>query len=84
VVAIDYLLKGNSAQSVALLLMPSPEPPIASNTIFYEVGQQGLWFLRSKTGTDGLYLVDHPQRFSPMDDTAEHVAELKKRLAGTI
>ena len=83
VIAIEDRLKGGQDDSIALLLLPAEGAALVSDTITYEVGQQGLWFLRSRDpDARGLYVADHPQRFELMDGTTERVADLKSLLAG--
>ena len=82
VIAIEDRLKGGQDDSIALLLLPAEGAALASDTITYEVGQQGLWFLRSRDpDARGLYVADHPQRFESMDGITERVADLKSLLA---
>ena len=82
VIAIEDRLKGDQDESIALILLPSEGPTLVSDSITYEVGQQGLWFLRSRDpDARGLYVADHPQRFESMDGITERVADLKSLLA---
>lgn len=65
VLKVEGVLKGDKNQAVILLALPSTEGPRSSIDIFYENGQNGLWFLREQKakGETGMYLADHPQRF---------------------
>lgn len=82
VIAIQDQLKGAQDESIALLLLPSENKALVSDTIAYKVGQQGLWFLRSRDPVArGLYVADHPQRFEPMEGILERVAEMKSLVA---
>jgi hypothetical protein len=82
VIAIQDQLKGAQDESIALLLLPSENKTLVSDTIAYKVGQQGLWFLRSRDPVArGLYVADHPQRFEPMEGILERVAEMKSLVA---
>jgi hypothetical protein len=82
VIAIQDQLKGAQDESIALLLLPSENKALVSDTIAYKVGQQGLWFLRSRDPVArGLYVADHPQRFEPMEGIVERVAEMKSLVA---
>lgn len=82
VIAIEEQLKGAQDASIALLLLPSENKASVSETIAYKVGQQGLWFLRSRNPVArGLYVADHPQRFEPIEGIIKRVAEMKSLIA---
>ena len=79
---VEETLKGDSQQTVRLLLLPSPEAPRSSSDILYRDGQRGLWFLRARPpGGDGLYLADHPQRFLAAAQ-AERIVEMREKIQG--
>lgn len=65
VLKIGEVLKGAEGLTIILLALPSTEGPRSSTDIFYENGQNGLWFLRERKirGDAGIYLADQPQRF---------------------
>lgn len=63
VVAIQEVLKGQGDQSIALVAIPSHDGPRSANDITYQRGAKGLWLLRQKPASAGIYLADHPQRF---------------------
>ena len=71
VIRIDRVLKGDVTQKIALLALRRAEGPIISTQLNYQIGQQGLWFLRDRQpGEAGLYVADHPQRFVTDDGAA--------------
>jgi len=79
VLTIENQLKGDVA-SVALVVLPAPGAPIASDAITYDEGQRGLWFLRRQPGSSGLYLADHPQRYEPLENIDQRITALKQML----
>ncbi len=82
VIVIEDQLKGAQDESIALLLLPSENKALVSETIAYKIGQQGLWFLRPRDPVArGLYVADHPQRFEPMEGIVERVADMKSLVA---
>ena len=48
------------------LLLPSKGGLVASDTVFYTVGQRGVWFLRAEPGGGSRYLADNSQRLQPV------------------
>lgn len=82
VIKIDTVYKGAAGQSVALLVLPATDRPISSSDLQYRVGQSGLWFLRQRNADErGLFLADHPQRFTPAAKAAAQIDALEKMLA---
>jgi hypothetical protein len=79
VIKIDAVYKGAADLSVVFLVLPRPERPISSSDIHYRVGQSGLWFLRQRSaGEQGLFLADHPQRFTPSEKAVPQIEALLK------
>jgi hypothetical protein len=75
VLQISDVVKGPSQSKFALLHLPDDKGPISSSDIFYQVGQKGLWFLRMRKGTAGMYLADNPQRFLPREQMTEAILQ---------
>jgi hypothetical protein len=48
------------------LLLPGKGGLIASDSVFYTVGQRGIWFLRAESGGGGRFLADSSQRLQPI------------------
>lgn len=66
VLQVTEVLKGNPAQTLALLELPATDGLRSSSDLTYRPGQAGLWFLHPRTPNDeGIYRADHPQRFLP-------------------
>jgi hypothetical protein len=65
-----------------LRLVVSDRGPVRSGSIRYQVGQQGIWFLRMQSGSAGrYYLADNLQRLQPetiKEDLRRCLAERKK------
>ncbi len=81
VLQVKEVLKGDKAQTLLLLELPSPEVPRASTDISYKKGQKGLWFLRVRNpGEIGIYLADHPQRFLAIEQMADQIEVFQKKL----
>lgn len=80
VVRIDRVYKG-AAGGVAFVMLPPPRP-VSSTDLRFSVGQTGLWFLRLRRPDEqGIYLADHPQRFTAAAQAAAQVEALMKRAA---
>lgn len=84
VIAVEQVYKGQAGLGPVLVATRSPTALRSSDEINYRAGQRGLWLLRRKpgdlsTGSAGLFLADHPQRFVAAGDSAR-LAEIKKRL----
>ena len=79
VVAITEVLKGPSASTLVLIVVPGSDAPRSSTDIVYRKGDQGLWLLRARPGgNSGLYLADHPQRFVPSSAGSARIKEIQK------
>lgn len=79
VIRIDTVYKGPAGLSLAFLILPAADRPISSSDLRYRVGQSGLWFLRQRgDGDRGLYLADHPQRFTPTAQASPLIEALQK------
>ncbi len=77
ILKVEQVYKGN-ADDVVLLLLPLRPPNVSVSTdILHTVGQNGLWFLKSFEASEGIYLVDHPQRIWSL----EKQSKLKQLLA---
>jgi hypothetical protein len=77
VVRVDSVLKGEGAQAVVLLQLPHrPKGLVASTDVPLQKGQRGLWYLRKKS--EGLYLVDRPDRFVAMEAAGPRIRSLKR------
>jgi hypothetical protein len=77
VIKVESVVKGDAGRTVALLLLPPPRPSglVASEDIHIDRGQRGLWYLKKKS--DGLYVVDRPDRFVPMDAAGARIKALR-------
>ena len=77
-IRVDTVLKGDAARKFALLLLPMPRPNglVASADIRIEKGQRGLWYLKLKS--EGVYQVDHPNRFVPQPAAEARIKAWKK------
>ncbi|MER2518523.1 MAG: hypothetical protein ABTR92_19360 [Candidatus Accumulibacter phosphatis] len=81
VIRIDTVYKGAAGQLVAFLVLPAADRPLSSSDLHYRVGQSGLWFLRQRSAAErGLFLADHPQRFTPSASASAQIEFLQKRL----
>ncbi|WP_300336081.1 hypothetical protein [Accumulibacter sp.] len=81
VIKIDTVYKGAAGQSVAFLVLPAADRPLSSSDLHYQVGQSGLWFLRQRSAAErGLFLADHPQRFTPSATASVQIEALRKML----
>jgi len=81
VLSVDDVVKGDSLQTVVLLVLPSSRGPMVSSDIPLQIGQKGLWFLHPRSEDEvGLYVVDHPQRFLPSDQIADRIGEIRRVL----
>lgn len=80
VLDVDDALKGNM-QEVVFLQLPSASGQLhKSDDIFFRPGQKGLWFLKKDDRQQGIYKVDHPQRFIPEQQLGKRIAPLLKLL----
>jgi hypothetical protein len=82
VIEVRETLQGEPA-TVALLVLPSPGQPVASDTVQHAIGADGLWYLRLRIAAEpGLYVADHPQRFVPMTEAGPAIAALRRLKKG--
>lgn len=66
-----------AAQTLVLVLQPSPERPVSSSDIRHPASSDGLWFLRPRPGGPaGVFMADHPQRFVSEKDDPKRFAAL--------
>lgn len=80
-VAVNEVLKGPSATTRVLLVIPAAGALRSSSDIHFSMGDHGLWLLRKQPGgAAGLYLADHPQRFVSTATGAERIEILRKLL----
>jgi hypothetical protein len=79
VLQVGAVLKGDPDMTVALLRLPPPRPGgmRASAEVALSPGQHGLWYLRQDP--DGLYELDRPDRFVPMDQAEGQIRALRDR-----
>ncbi|MDP3085674.1 MAG: hypothetical protein Q8N44_18560 [Rubrivivax sp.] len=70
VIRVNEVIKGDPGLAIALVLQPAAGVPRSSSDLIYRRGDRGLWLLRARPGAAGQFLVDHPQRFVPVADTA--------------
>jgi len=77
VIRVESVLRGEAGHSVVLLLLPPIRPGglVASADIRIDKGQRGLWYLKRKS--EGLYLVDRPDRFVAMPAAGPRIKALK-------
>ena len=80
VLHVTDTLKGNK-QAIILLHLPAlQDGPRRSDEIFFRPGQKGLWFLNKAHQQNGLYKVEHPQRFIPEDRVKSRLESFRKLL----
>jgi len=79
-ISVAEVLKGARGQTVVLVVQPGAGSLRSSSDLVYRRGDRGLWLLRARPGGDGLYLVDHPQRFVAAADVAR-IAALRALIA---
>lgn len=79
VIRVESVLKGSNGHTVAFVLLPPVRPGglVASADIRLDKGQRGLWYLKKKS--EGLYLVDRPDRFVNMDAAGQRIQALKAK-----
>ena len=87
IVKVDAVHKGDRQTSIVVLALPAaPGAPGAqaarsSSDLTYRTGQAGLWFLRLRSAQEeGVYVADHPQRFTPADQAKAHLMALRALL----
>ncbi len=80
-VTITEVLKGVPGQTLALVATVAGDAPRSSSDMAYRRGDRGLWLLRLRQGSTGIYLADHPQRFIPDAGGAARIEALRKIMA---
>ena len=79
VVAVSEVLKGSLEAGFALVQRPGSGAVRSSSDLNFERGQTGLWLLRAKSsGTQAIYLTDHPQRFVSASADPARIASLRR------
>jgi hypothetical protein len=78
VIAISEVWKGAGDPVFALIALPSGKIPRSSSDLVFRRGDRGLWLLRLRPGGQGLYLVDHPQRFVPAASGDARIRQLRQ------
>lgn len=78
VISVSEVLKGK-AQDVVLIARPAAAGPRSGTDLDFRRGQRGLWLLRLRPGSQGIYLLDHPQRFIPASQAAR-IRALRQQL----
>jgi hypothetical protein len=79
-VTITEVLKGSTAQTVALVATPSTNGLRTGSDIRHKRGDTGMWLLRAKPSAPiGIYLADHPQRFEADAARIDALLRLLKR-----
>lgn len=79
VIGVSEVLKGK-AQDVVLVALPAAAGPRSSSDPAFRRGERGLWLLRLRPGSQGVYLADHPQRFVPLRQAAR-IRALRQQLS---
>jgi len=80
-IVISEVVKGPSANSIALIAIAPAAAPRSGDDLSYRRGNRGMWLLRQRPGSTGLYLADHPQRFVSAHDNGVRIETLR-RIAG--
>jgi hypothetical protein len=77
VLKVEQFLKGQNGQNMVLLLLPLPRANglVSSADVALRKGQRGLWYLRLRS--PGLYVVDRPDRFVPLEAATPHLKALR-------
>ncbi len=75
VILVERTYKG-TGQDVIYLELPSSQQPKSSIDMDYPKGTYGIWFLRNSTVGKGILKADNPQRFWPMDNSADRINTL--------
>ncbi len=63
---------------IYLKLLPKGKP-ISSSDLVYRSGQSGIWFLKESEYGSGIFYIDHPQRFWPLEREPLLLQLLKQR-----
>jgi len=91
-IAATTVLKGTAPENGVRLDFPCRNPvllegeslpPTSPLDIFFEVGQEGVWFLKKGAGADH-YMATHPGRFKPIVLLPKIRKELEKARAVTL
>ncbi len=81
VIEIETVLKGDPGTKIVRLDAPQPGRLVSSTDITYQIGQNGLWFLRLLTPESAeIYAADHPQRFVPLANAGPSIEAVRKFL----
>lgn len=80
VIAISEVLKGPSTSTVALVSIPAATAPRSSSDLVYRQGDRGLWLLRLRPNSTGIYLADHPQRFVATLGGEARIKQLRQKI----
>jgi hypothetical protein len=81
VIIISEVLKGVGNPAFALVALPANKALRSSSDPDYRRGDRGLWLLRARPNSKGLYLVDHPQRFVPAVGGENRIRQLRRLIA---
>ncbi len=81
VLDVENTLKGNQQEVIYIQLPRLAGSMRKSDDIFFHRGQKGLWFLRKEAAKEGIYVIDHPQRFIPEEKVNSRMDLLRKLLA---
>lgn len=81
VIVISEVHKGAGNPAFALVALPASKAPRSSNDPDYRRGDRGLWLLRARPDSRGLYLVDHPQRFVSVVGGESRIRQLRRLIA---
>ncbi len=65
---VKRVYKGDREAKRILFRVPSPNRPLSSNDLVFPGGQEGIWFLKEVKPGAGVYFIDHPQRFWPVEE----------------
>lgn len=78
VIAVSEVWKGAGNPAFALVALPSAKAPRSSGDLVFRRGDRGLWLLRLRPDSQGLYLADHPQRFVPAGGGEQRFRQLRQ------
>ncbi len=67
ILKLSHLYKGSVDVTELLFRVPSPEKLLSSIDLIYPVGKEGIWFLEETRPGSGIYFIDHPQRWWPLE-----------------
>ena len=85
IVKVDAVHKGDRQTLIVVLALPAApgaQAARSSSDLTFHTGQAGLWFLRLRSAQEeGIYVADHPQRFTPADQANAHLMALRPLLA---